>query len=55
MRNVRGRLISMILQDPMMSLNPVYTVGDQIAEPIYQHQGLREKGCGRKLSLLCAC
>jgi oligopeptide/dipeptide ABC transporter ATP-binding protein len=41
MRNVRGRLISMILQDPMMSLNPVYTVGDQIAEPIYQHQGLR--------------
>jgi oligopeptide/dipeptide ABC transporter ATP-binding protein len=34
MRQVRGRLVSMILQDPMTSLNPVYTIGDQIAESI---------------------
>jgi oligopeptide/dipeptide ABC transporter ATP-binding protein len=34
MRQVRGRLISMILQDPMTSLNPVYTIGNQIAESI---------------------
>ncbi|MBN2239943.1 MAG: ABC transporter ATP-binding protein [Dehalococcoidales bacterium] len=38
MRHFRGSKISMILQDPMTSLNPVYTVGDQIAEPLRQHQ-----------------
>lgn len=41
MREVRGRMISMILQDPMASLNPVLTVGEQVAEPIRQHQSLR--------------
>jgi oligopeptide/dipeptide ABC transporter ATP-binding protein len=39
-RSIRGRLISMIFQEPMTSLNPVYTVGDQIAEVIIRHQGL---------------
>ncbi|MCU0585736.1 MAG: ABC transporter ATP-binding protein [Desulfobacterales bacterium] len=39
-RSIRGRLISMIFQEPMTSLNPVYTVGDQIAEVIVRHQGL---------------
>jgi oligopeptide/dipeptide ABC transporter ATP-binding protein len=40
MRAYRGRMISMILQDPMSSLNPVYTVGDQIGESIRLHQDL---------------
>lgn len=42
MRAVRGRMISMILQDPMTSLNPVFPIGDQIAESIRLHRGLRE-------------
>jgi peptide/nickel transport system ATP-binding protein len=40
MRSYRGRMISMILQDPMTSLNPVYTIGDQIGESIKLHQAL---------------
>ena len=39
MRKIRGNDISMIFQEPMTSLNPVYTVGDQIAEAIELHQG----------------
>ena len=38
MRDVRGNLISMIFQEPMTSLNPVYTVGSQITEAILLHQ-----------------
>ncbi len=38
MRKIRGNDISMIFQEPMTSLNPVYTVGDQIAEAIVLHQ-----------------
>ncbi|WP_019588330.1 ABC transporter ATP-binding protein [Deinococcus apachensis] len=39
MRKIRGNDISMIFQEPMTSLNPVYTVGDQIAEAVMLHQG----------------
>ena len=40
MRSVRGKDIAMIFQEPMTSLNPVYTIGDQIAEAIRLHQGV---------------
>jgi len=43
-RKIRGNQISMIFQEPMTSLNPVYTVGDQIAETYITHQGLDKKG-----------
>jgi oligopeptide/dipeptide ABC transporter ATP-binding protein len=40
MRSIRGNEIAMIFQEPMTSLNPVYTIGNQIAESIILHQGL---------------
>jgi oligopeptide/dipeptide ABC transporter ATP-binding protein len=40
LRAIRGNDISMIFQEPMTSLNPVYTVGEQIAEVLRAHQGL---------------
>jgi ABC-type dipeptide/oligopeptide/nickel transport system ATPase component len=43
MRRIRGKSISMILQDPMTSLNPVFTVGNQITEAIEIHQKLTGK------------
>ena len=43
MRDIRGNDISMIFQDPMTSLNPVFTVGMQIAEAIILHQGKTEQ------------
>jgi peptide/nickel transport system ATP-binding protein len=46
MRSIRGNEISMIFQEPMTSLNPVMTIGDQIAEAISIHQGL-----GRRAAL----
>jgi len=41
MQNVRGRRIAMIFQEPMTSLNPVLTVGEQIGEVLERHRGLR--------------
>ena len=43
MRQVRGGEIAMIFQEPMTSLNPVYTVGAQIAEAVTLHQGLKRR------------
>jgi peptide/nickel transport system ATP-binding protein len=43
MRHYRGNRISMIFQEPMTSLNPAYTVGDQIGEAVRLHQGLNRK------------
>jgi ABC-type dipeptide/oligopeptide/nickel transport system ATPase component len=36
-RDVRGRKIAMIMQDPMTSLNPVYSIGDQVGAPLRNH------------------
>jgi peptide/nickel transport system ATP-binding protein/oligopeptide transport system ATP-binding protein len=43
MRRVRGKEIAMIFQEPMTSLNPVYTIGDQIIEAVTLHQGVRAR------------
>jgi oligopeptide/dipeptide ABC transporter ATP-binding protein len=48
MRKIRGNEISMIFQEPMTSLNPVFTVGNQIGEAIRLHQGLGKKETRRK-------
>jgi oligopeptide/dipeptide ABC transporter ATP-binding protein len=53
LRALRGAEISMIFQDPMASLNPVYTVGDQITEPLTIHRGMtRRQGRDEAISLL---
>jgi len=41
MRQLRGSQLTMILQDPMMSLNPLFTIGEQIAEPLRVHRHMR--------------
>jgi oligopeptide/dipeptide ABC transporter ATP-binding protein len=43
MRKIRGNRISMIFQEPMTSLNPVFTIGNQIQETFRLHQGLSKK------------
>jgi len=48
MRSIRGNEISMIFQEPMTSLNPVYSVGEQIAEVIRLHQNLGKKEAWQK-------
>src|SRR5919201_1667606 len=48
MRDVRGNDISMIFQEPMTSLNPVLTIGRQIAETLTLHQGLDHKAALRR-------
>jgi len=49
MRKIRGNRISMIFQEPMTSLNPVFSVGDQVAEVIRLHQGLSRKDTQKRV------
>lgn len=53
MRNIRGNEISMIFQEPMTSLNPVYTIGQQLREAYKIHQGLgKREGTKRSIEML---
>ena len=53
MRKIRGARISMIFQEPMTSLNPVFTVGDQICESLILHKGMsKQKAWKRAIELL---
>jgi peptide/nickel transport system ATP-binding protein len=53
MRKIRGKEISMIFQEPMTSLNPVFTVGEQIAEAIRLHEGLgRREAMAKTVEML---
>ena len=55
MRRLRGKRIAMILQDPMASLNPLFTIGDQVAEPVRVHERAnRSTAWRRALDLLKA-
>jgi len=53
MRGIRGNRIAMIFQEPMTSLNPVYTIGNQISEMFRLHMGLgRREGLNRAVEML---
>ena len=53
MRAIRGQEIGMIFQEPMTSLNPVHTIGDQISETVIRHEGMsRSKGLERAVEML---
>ena len=55
MREVRGNEVSMVFQEPMTSLNPVFSVGDQIAETVRLHQGLgKREALDRAVEMLAA-
>ena len=45
---VRGREVSMIFREPMAALDPVYTIGQQIAETIVQHEGISHAAAGKR-------
>ncbi len=52
MRKIRGNDVSMIFQEPMTSLNPVYTIGEQISEAIVLHQKLdKEKALKKTIEM----
>jgi oligopeptide/dipeptide ABC transporter ATP-binding protein len=48
MRRVRGKRIAMVLQDPMASLNPLFSIGDQVGEPIRVHEGASRSSAWRR-------
>ena len=53
LENLRGGIVSMIFQEPMLALDPVYTIGDQIAETVVRHAGVSwAEGRKRALEML---
>ena len=52
MRRVRGAQIAMILQDPMASLNPLFSIYTQVAEPAYYHRGVRGRSLRERVGEL---
>jgi len=54
LRKVRGNRMSMIFQEPMTALNPLYTVGDQIGEVLRLHQGLGKAECRKRVIRMLA-
>jgi len=52
MRGIRGRQIAMILQDPMASLNPLFSIYTQVAEPAYYHQAIRGRSLRQRVQKL---
>jgi oligopeptide/dipeptide ABC transporter ATP-binding protein len=48
MRHIRGKRIAMILQDPMASLNPLFTIGDQVSESLRVHEGASRKAAWQR-------
>jgi oligopeptide/dipeptide ABC transporter ATP-binding protein len=49
MRHIRGRSIAMILQDPMASLNPLFSIYTQVGEPAYYHQNIRGRSLRQRV------
>jgi oligopeptide/dipeptide ABC transporter ATP-binding protein len=54
MQQIRGRQVAMILQDPMSSLNPVFSIGMQVREPVAMYHGLRGRALTARASELLA-
>ncbi|WP_173069087.1 ABC transporter ATP-binding protein [Sulfurimicrobium lacus] len=54
LRRIRGRDIAMIFQEPMTSLNPLYTIGDQLLEPLLTHENLSKPAARRRMIELLA-
>ena len=52
MRRIRGRQVAMILQDPMASLNPLFSIYTQVSEPAYYHLGIRRQSLRRRVEEL---
>ena len=54
MQKIRGRKVAMVLQDPMSSLNPVFSVGMQLREPVSSYHGLRGRALTERAASLLA-
>jgi peptide/nickel transport system ATP-binding protein len=54
LQRLRGREIACVFQDPMSSLNPVFTVGEQICEPLVKHMGLGHRAAMQRAEALLA-